>query len=111
MWAYLRNKRDVNSCVWLDEFDKNLSSNVSQKFWNIKLLYQVPLSGRKHIFQKHPICRLKSHCTLTLYVLSNERVIHYVTVICFQDFLKFSDVIVLVGAGREKHRVLRHSKI
>lgn len=40
--------------------------------------------------------------TLTLYVLSNEGVIHYVTVICFQDFLKFSDVIVLVGAVREK---------
>lgn len=37
---------------------------------------------------------------LTLYVLSNEGVVHYVTVICFQDFLKFSDVIVLVGAAR-----------
>lgn len=33
-----------------------------------------------------------------LYVLSDERVVHYVTVICFQDFLKFGDVIVLVGA-------------
>lgn len=44
---------------------------------------------------------LKSRSPLTLYVLSNERVIHYVTVICFQDFLKFSDVIVLVGAGRK----------
>lgn len=44
--------------------------------------------------------------TLTLYVLSNERVIHYVTVICFQDFFKFSDVIVLVGAGRKTHSVV-----
>lgn len=39
--------------------------------------------------------------TLTLYVLSNEWIVHYVTVICFQDFFKFSDVIVLVGAGRK----------
>lgn len=44
--------------------------------------------------------------TLTLYVLSNERVVHYVTVICFQDFFKFSDVIVLVGAGRKTHSVV-----
>lgn len=57
----------------------------------------------QHIYHA---CGLKSRSTLTLYVLSNEWVIHYVTVICFQDFLKFSDVIVLVGAGREKHPVL-----
>lgn len=44
--------------------------------------------------------------TLTLYVLSNERVVHYVTVICFQDFFKFSDVIVLVGAGRKTRSVI-----
>lgn len=39
---------------------------------------------------------------LTLYVLSNEGVIHYVTVISFQYFLKFSNVIVLVSTGRKK---------
>lgn len=47
------------------------------------------------------VLKLKSRSPLTLYVLSNERVVHYVTVICFQDFLKFGDVIVLVGAGRK----------
>lgn len=41
---------------------------------------------------------------LTLYVLSNEGVVHYVTVISFQYFLKFSNVIVLVSTGREKNR-------
>lgn len=51
-------------------------------------------------------CGLKSRSPLTLYVLSNEGVVHYVTVVCFQDFLKFSDVIVLVGAGRKNSRVL-----
>lgn len=40
--------------------------------------------------------------TLTLYVLSNEGVVHYVTVISFQYLLKFSNVIVLVSTGREK---------
>lgn len=49
----------------------------------------------------HHACGLKSRSPLTLYVLSNEGVVHYVTVICFQDLLKFSDVIVLVGAGRK----------
>lgn len=57
------------------------------------------ISYKKHIYY---VCGLKSRSPLTLYVLSNEGVVHYVTVICFQDFLKFSDVIVLVGAGRKK---------
>ena len=51
--------------------------------------------------KKKTKCGLKSRSPLTLYVLSNEGVVHYVTVICFQDFLKFSDVIVLVRTGRK----------
>ncbi len=34
---------------------------------------------------------------LTLNMLSDEGVVHYVAVIRLQDFLKFCDVIVLVG--------------
>lgn len=34
---------------------------------------------------------------LTFNMFSDEGVIHYVTVICLQDFLKLCDVIVLVG--------------
>lgn len=54
-----------------------------------------------------PMDGLKSHSPLTLYVLSNEGVIHYVTVICFQYFLKFSNVIVLVSTGRKKQTMLK----
>ena len=36
---------------------------------------------------------------LTFYVLSNKWVVHYVAVVCFQDFLKLCDVIILVGAA------------
>lgn len=44
---------------------------------------------------------------LTFYVLPNEGVIHYVTVISFQYFLKFSNVIVLVSTGRRKQTMLK----
>ena len=59
----------------------------------------------KTTFLQHTLSCMKTDMvftTLTLYVLSDEGVVHDVTVICFQDFLKFSDVIVLVGAGRKK---------
>lgn len=62
-----------------------------------------------HVWLKKtdPSDGLKSHSPLTLYVLSNEGVIHYVTVICFQYFLKFSNVIVLVSTGRKKQTMLK----
>lgn len=47
---------------------------------------------------------LKSRSPLTFYVLPNEGVIHYVTVIRFQDFLKLGNIIVLVSTGREKKK-------
>ena len=100
-WTYLRNERDVYSRVRFDEFDKYLSSNVPQELCNTTSHHQL------HFYQHiDHTCGLESRTPLTLYVLSNEGVVHYVTVICFQDFLKFSDVIVLVGAGREKQSVL-----
>lgn len=95
--AYLWNEGDVYSCVWFDEFNKYLSSNVPQELCNT-----APHESLQRCVQHMCFAYgLKSCSPLTLYVLSNERVIHYVTVICFQDFLKFSDVIVLVGAGRK----------
>lgn len=63
-----------------------LSSSETQHHMISSTGWRLPSTGLMH--------------ALTLYVLSNEGVVHYVTVICFQDFLKFSDVIVLVGAGR-----------
>lgn len=90
------------SCVWFDEFNKYLSSNVPQELCNTTSHEQFHFTKDKKFFQHiYLACGLKSSSPLTLYVLSNEGVIHYVTVICFQDFLKFSDVIVLVGAGRK----------
>lgn len=62
------------------------------------------ISWLRQIFPTHG---LKSRSPLTLYVLSNEGVIHYVTVICFQYFLKFSNVIVLVSTGRKKQTMLK----
>lgn len=88
------------SRVWFDEFDKYLSSNVPQELCNTTSHDQLHLKmfHITHIMHEFMF-------TLTLYVLSNEGVVHYVTVICFQDFLKFSDVIVLVGAGRKNSEV------
>lgn len=101
-WTYLRNERDVYSRVRFDEFDKYLSSNVPQELCNTTSHDQLHLKRKTVFFQNTDHARgLKTHSQLTLYVLSNEGVVHYVTVICFQDFLKFSDVIVLVGAGGE----------
>lgn len=93
---YLRNERDVYSCVWFDEFDKYLSSNVPQELCN-EITHIISYTSPLHVHQSHV------H-QLTFYVLSNKGVVHYVTVICFQDFLKFSDVIVLVGAERGNSR-------
>lgn len=59
----------------------------------------------KHTYDAHG---LQSRSPLTFYVLSNEGVVHYVTVIRFQDFLKFSDVIVLVGAAEEQQLLFLH---
>lgn len=92
------------SRVRFDEFDKYLSSNVPQKLCNTT--WVISYTWKQNIQQIYPACGLKSSSPLTLYVLSNEGVVHYVTVICFQDFLKFSDVIVLVGAGMKNQWVL-----
>lgn len=43
-------------------------------------------------------CVHESQSQPTLNMLSDEGVVHYVAVIRLQDFLKFCDVIVLVGA-------------
>lgn len=103
--AYLWNEGDVYSCVWFDEFNKYLSSNVPQELCNTAPHEWLHFTKDKRCVQYMcRACGLKSCSPLTLYVLSNERVIHYVTVICFQDFLKFSDVIILVGAGRKNNQ-------
>lgn len=40
---------------------------------------------------------------LTFNMFSDEGVIHYVTVICLQNFLKLCDVIVLIGTEIRKY--------
>lgn len=39
-------------------------------------------------------------------MFSDEGIIHYVTVICLQNFLKLCDVIVLVGTEIKKDKKL-----
>lgn len=43
-------------------------------------------------------------------MLSYERVIHDVAVICFQDLFKLSDVIILIGTNRENRDTLSNRK-
>lgn len=86
------------SCVRFYEFDKYLSSNVPQELCNDKTHgHMIDWIRRTFSF-----CGAELRSPLTLYVLSNEGVIHYVTVISFQYFLKFCNVIVLVSTGRKK---------
>lgn len=40
----------------------------------------------------------------TFNVLPYERIIHDVTVICLQNLLKFSDVVILIGTLSERER-------
>lgn len=99
--SYLWNERDVYSCIRFDKFDKYLSSNVPQELCNNNM---VTFGWKRQILLMDG---LKPHSPLTLYVLANEGVIHYVAVICFQNFLKFSNVIVLVSTGRKKQTMLK----
>lgn len=89
------------SCIRFDKFDKYLSSNVPQELCNNNM---VTFGWKRQILLMDG---LKPHSPLTLYVLANEGVIHYVAVICFQNFLKFSNVIVLVSTGRKKQTMLK----
>lgn len=48
--------------------------------------------------------KTKKSCKNTFNVLPYEGIVHDVAVICFQNLLKFSDVIILIGTSEKKKK-------
>lgn len=52
---------------------------------------------------KAELARILHKCTFD--VFSYKGIVHDVTVICLQNLLKFSDVIILIGTSRERENM------
>lgn len=49
--------------------------------------------------------RIKIACKNTFNVLPYEGIVHDVAMICFQNLLKFSDVVILIGTSEKNKRL------
>lgn len=57
--------------------------------------------GGEEAYQVVKPKKIKTACKYTFNVLPYEGIVHDVAVICFQNLLKFSDVIILIGTSEK----------